>query len=62
MINSEENDFEKKIQVINLIPFLRTQTKMSLTPLISCMKQTTYKFGEVIIRRGHTLDKIWIVG
>lgn len=45
MINSEENDFEKKIQVINLISFLRTQTKMSLTPLVSSMKQLIFKFG-----------------
>lgn len=26
------------------------------------MKQSTFKFGEVIIRRGCALDKIWIVG
>ena len=62
MVNTEENDFEKKIQILNLIPFLRTQTKMSLTPLISSMKILTYKFGEVVVRRGSKLDRIWIVG
>ena len=60
--NSAEDDFEKKISSLLSTTIFSETSKIFVTPLLSTLEKKILNFGEVLIRQGEDVRKLYFVG
>lgn len=60
--NSEEADFERKINSLVSTSIFSQTSKIFVTPLISALDKRILRFGEVLVRQGQPVRKLYFIG